>query len=141
MKLAEFGWRSRPAGTTRTARPVLGWVLAVCALALVGTLGYMLLEGWSFLDSLYMAVTTMTTVGFREVHELDLAGRIWTMLMALSAIGVIFGTVGVVAENVMADVASGQWQEKGQADEAEDRPADRALCCVRLWPGRRDGGA
>ena len=72
----------------------------------------MLIEGWNFLDSLYMAVTTMTTVGFREVHELSLPGRIWTMAMALSAIGVIFGTVGVVAENVMADVASGRRKAK-----------------------------
>ena len=72
----------------------------------------MLIEGWNFLDSLYMAVTTMTTVGFREVHELSLPGRIWTMVMALSAIGVIFGTVGVVAENVMADVASGRRKAK-----------------------------
>ena len=91
---------------------MLGWILAVCGLALLGAFGYMVLEGWSFFDSLYMAVTTMTTVGFREVHELDLPGRIWTMLMALSAIGVIFGTVGVVAENVMADVASGRRKAK-----------------------------
>ena len=112
MRLPTFGRGSRPVGKTRTARPVLGWVLAVCGLALLGALGYMVLEGWSFFDSLYMAVTTMTTVGFREVHELDLPGKIWTMLMALSAIGVIFGTVGVVAENVMADVASGRRKAK-----------------------------
>lgn len=97
---------------TRTSRPVLGWVLAVVGLALTGAFGYMLLEGWSFLDGLYMAVTTMTTVGFREVHELDQPGRIWTMLMALSSIGVIFGTVGVVAENVITDVASGRRKAK-----------------------------
>lgn len=99
----------RHAGSSSVAeRPVLGWVLAVLALALLGSFGYMILEGWSFSDALYMAVTTMTTVGFREVHELSWAGRLWTMLMALSSIGVIFGTVGVVAENVMADVASGK---------------------------------
>ncbi len=112
MRLPWFGREPRAAGSARTARPVLGWVLAVCGLALVGAFGYMILEGWSFLDSLYMAVTTITTVGFREVHELDLPGRMWTMLMALSAIGVIFGTVGVVAENVMADVASGRRKAK-----------------------------
>ncbi|HSK32170.1 MAG TPA: potassium channel family protein, partial [Propionicimonas sp.] len=87
-------------------------MLAVCALALVGALGYVLIEGWSFPDALYMAVTTMTTVGFREVHEMGWGGRTWTMLMALSAIGLIFGTVGVVAENVMADVASGRRKAK-----------------------------
>ncbi|HRA76167.1 MAG TPA: potassium channel protein [Propionicimonas sp.] len=93
-------------------RSLIGWVAAVLGLAVLGALGYMLLEGWSFLDGLYMAVTTMTTVGFREVHELDWPGRIWTMLMALSAIGIIFGTVGVVAENIMNDVASGRRRAK-----------------------------
>jgi len=97
----------RPRRSATTSRSLVGWIVAVIGLALIGAFGYMILEGWSFLDGLYMAVTTMTTVGFREVHELDWAGRIWTMLMALSAIGVVFGTVGVVAENVIADVASG----------------------------------
>jgi len=92
----------------RTVRPVLGWIVAVVCLAVVGALGYVVLEGWSFMDGLYMAVTTMTTVGFREVHELDWAGRVWTMVMALSSIGVIFGTVGVVAEAVITSVASGE---------------------------------
>jgi voltage-gated potassium channel len=101
-----------PSGRIRAARPVLGWVLAVLGLAVIGAVGYMVLEGWSFLDGLYMAVTTMTTVGFREVHEMDWPGRIWTMLMALSAIGVVFGTVGVVAENVITDVSSGRRKAK-----------------------------
>ncbi len=96
----------------RTSRPVMGWILAVLALAVIGALGYMVLEGWSFFDSIYMAVTTMTTVGFREVHDLDWPGRVWTMVMALSSIGVIFGTVGVVAENVITDVASGRRKAK-----------------------------
>lgn len=112
MRLPGIGGNARGRRLTWINRPVLGWVLAVSGLALLGAFGYMILEGWNFLDSLYMAVTTMTTVGFREVHELDWPGRIWTMLMALSAIGVIFGTVGVVAENVMADVASGRRKAK-----------------------------
>jgi voltage-gated potassium channel len=97
-----------PGRWSRTGRTVLGWIVAVVALAVVGALGYVVIEGWSFLDGLYMAVTTMTTVGFREVHEMDWPGRIWTMLMALSSIGVIFGTVGVVAETVITSVASGE---------------------------------
>ena len=86
MRLLGRGNAPGGSGRARTGRPVLGWVLAVLGLALIGALGYMVLEGWNFLDALYMAVTTMTTVGFREVHELDWPGRVWTMLMALSAI-------------------------------------------------------
>ena len=87
---------------------MIGWLLTVVGLALIGALGYVVIEGWSLGDGLYMAVTTMTTVGFREVHELDWPGRIWTMLLALSSIGIIFGTVGVVAENMITDVTSGR---------------------------------
>ncbi len=42
---------------------------------LAGTMGYMGLEGWSFLDSLYMPVITITTVGYREVGRIDEPGR------------------------------------------------------------------
>jgi len=58
-------------------------------LPIIGTAGYMILEGWSFLDSLYMTIITLTTVGFREVRELDDSGRIFTMLLIISGVGAI----------------------------------------------------
>ena len=47
---------------------VLGLVLAV------GTVGYVLLEGWSWEDAVYMVVTTVSTVGFGEVRSRERAG-------------------------------------------------------------------
>nr|MBK7065358.1 potassium channel family protein [Deltaproteobacteria bacterium] len=44
-----------------------------------GTSGYMLVEGWSFADALYMTVITVTTVGYGETHPLSSAGRWFTM--------------------------------------------------------------
>lgn len=81
-------------------------------LTLIGALGYRVIEGWSFADGIYMAVTTMTTVGFREVHELTWPGRIWTMILALTSIGIIFGSVALVAEDMVTQVASGQRKAK-----------------------------
>jgi voltage-gated potassium channel len=46
---------------------------------LVGAAGYMSIEGWSFPDALYMAVTTATSVGYMEVYPLSAAGRTFTM--------------------------------------------------------------
>ena len=43
--------------------------LALGAIALIGTLGYMLLLGWTFLDALYMTVISMTTVVYKEVQR------------------------------------------------------------------------
>jgi len=54
----------------------------------IGAVGYMVIEGWSFLDALYMTVTTVTTVGFREVQPLGTGGRIFTIFLILLGVGV-----------------------------------------------------
>jgi len=62
------------------------------ALVSLGALGYHLIEGWSLFDALYMAVTTLTTIGYGEVHPLTAAGRAFTMVLALGGIFTIFFT-------------------------------------------------
>ncbi len=55
-----------------------------------GTAGFMLVEGWSFKDALYMTVITVTTVGFGETHALSSAGRWFTMVLALGGVFTLF---------------------------------------------------
>lgn len=64
-----------------------GLVVAVLA---AGTTGYLLIEGPDFLDALYMTAITVTTVGYREVFPMSDAGRVFTIILALGGIGVIF---------------------------------------------------
>jgi voltage-gated potassium channel len=52
-----------------------------------GTIGYMVVEGWNFQDSLYMTVTTLTTVGYREVRELTSVGRWFTIILIIGGVG------------------------------------------------------
>jgi voltage-gated potassium channel len=82
----------RRSGARRDVLP--GNLLTAAALLLflplAGTAGYMLLEGWSFLDALYMTVITLTTVGFREVRPLDDSGQIFTIILAISGVGAMF---------------------------------------------------
>ena len=56
------------------------------ALLAIGVVGYILIEGWSFLDSFYMTVLTFTTVGFHEVHSLSDAGRIFTIFLMVAGV-------------------------------------------------------
>jgi voltage-gated potassium channel len=63
-------------------------LLFLGALILSGTLGYRWIEEWSLIDSLYMTVITLTTVGFGETHPLSEAGRIFTIFLLIG--GVIF---------------------------------------------------
>jgi voltage-gated potassium channel len=95
-----------------TARHFRIWILVVLGIAAVGTAGYVVLQGWSLGDALYMTVITLTTEGYREVRELDELGRVWTMLLSIAAVGIIFGTVGLVAEGLLAEIASGRREAK-----------------------------
>jgi voltage-gated potassium channel len=65
-------------------------VIILLLVLVVGTFGYRLIEGWSFLDSLFMTITTVTTVGYREVHPLSTAGRIFTIFLILGGVGTAF---------------------------------------------------
>ncbi|MDQ6929579.1 MAG: NAD-binding protein [Candidatus Eremiobacteraeota bacterium] len=69
---------------------------------LIGTAGYAMLEGWSWFDSLYMTVTTITTVGGGEPRPLDIAGRWWTIVVVIVGFGVLtytlLGLIGYVIE-------------------------------------------
>jgi voltage-gated potassium channel len=84
---------SSPLQQIRSGRDVLmsrELVVANLFLSLVlvvGTLGYMLLEGWTVMDSLYMTFITLTTIGFKEVHELSGPGRFFTIVIGLAGIG------------------------------------------------------
>src|SRR3954447_9909632 len=67
---------------------VLQAALLLAAVTIIGTLGYVLLMGWSLLDALYMTVITVGTIGYVEVHDLsnDPAGRVWTILLIISGV-------------------------------------------------------
>lgn len=64
----------------------------------IGTTGYILIEGWSFLDSLYMTVITIATVGYREVGELSQQGKVFTIFIILFGVGIIAYLLGMVAQ-------------------------------------------
>jgi voltage-gated potassium channel len=68
------------------------WIafLALGVITATGVLGYMLLEGWSYLDALYMTMITLTTVGYREVRELDTTGQLLTMALLITGVGTLF---------------------------------------------------
>jgi voltage-gated potassium channel len=68
----------------------IAWPLAILVIVLfVGVAGYMLIQGWGFLDALYMTVITVGTVGFREVHPLSRAGEAFTMFMIIVGVAAL----------------------------------------------------
>lgn len=95
--------------------------LAIALLLLIlagGTLGYVTIEGWSAWDALYMTVTTVATVGFREVHPLSRAGQAFTLALIVSGVGTAFYTATLLATLVV---------EGGLQRRFERRRIDRML--------------
>src|SRR5205807_10026345 len=69
--------------------------LALTAVIVVGTAGYHFIEGWPWFDGFYMVVTTLTTIGYQEVHPISHAGRIFNVFIILSGLALVL--VGIVA--------------------------------------------
>ena len=78
-------------------------MFALAALAFVmvaGTVGYLVL-GFGLLDALYQTVTTVTTVGFREVQPLTAAGKVFTIALIVVGVGTALYTLGVIIETLL----------------------------------------
>lgn len=61
-------------------------LIAMAVLNVFGTIGYVVVEGWSVADGLYMSIITLTAVGYQEVRPLTQAGRTFTMGLLLAGI-------------------------------------------------------
>ena len=77
----------------------------VISLVVIGVSGFSIIEGWTFVESLYMTFITLTTVGFAEIRPLSDQGRIFTVFYLIMGIGTAgFGistVVGYVFEGSM----------------------------------------
>lgn len=79
----------------------LGLLLLIICL---GTVGYMMVEGWDLLDALYMTVITIATVGYSEVHQVSRAGRLFTIILILVGVGFL----GYVAGSIVQFMVEGR---------------------------------
>ncbi|PSQ91930.1 MAG: potassium channel protein [Bacteroidetes bacterium SW_4_67_19] len=121
------------ARTSTTRREIMLAVLFIGSLLAVGTVSYALLEGWSWFEGLYMAFITITTIGFQEVNNLSVPGRLLTMFIALLGIG----TGGLIATRSAQLLLTSQNLRKRRIARMIDRMEDHLIICGFGRIGRR----
>lgn len=75
-------------------------VLLVLVMA-IGTAGYHFIEGWPWFDGFYMVVTTLTTIGYQEVHPLSHAGRVFNIFIILAGVSLLLLGVGALSQALL----------------------------------------
>jgi voltage-gated potassium channel len=75
--------------------------VALVVLFAIGTVGFHVIEGWPWFDCFYMVLTTVTTIGYTEVHPLSHSGRIFNVFLIVIGVGLVFLLIGVVAQALL----------------------------------------
>jgi voltage-gated potassium channel len=87
-------------------RLVVFWSLPTLLVAL-GTVGYRFIERWSWFDALYVAVVTLTSIGYGDKHPLSTSGRTLTIALAIGGIS----TVALAATELLRALITGEVRE------------------------------
>src|SRR5580698_2403601 len=107
----------------RLARRFLYILLAIATTLLIGTVGFTVIDGYPPFDAFYMTLTTMTTVGYGEIHPLSRAGRIFNSFLIFFGVTTIFIAIGAMTQTIIErefGEAIGKRRNKRMIDNLKD---------------------
>jgi len=75
--------------------------VALLVLTAIGTAGFHYIEHWSWFDSFYMVIITLSTIGYQEVHELSHAGRVFNVALIIAGVALVFLMIGALTQALL----------------------------------------
>jgi voltage-gated potassium channel len=86
---------------TRLTRRFLVLFFAIASTLAIGTVGFVLTDHYPPFDAFYMTLTTMTTVGYGEIHPLSTRGRIFNSFIIFFGVTTLFIAVGTITQTII----------------------------------------
>src|SRR5271157_2728242 len=74
---------------------------ALIALVVVGMAGFHYLEHWTWFEGFYMVLTTITTIGYGELHQLSPAGRVFNTFVIIAGVALVLLVTGAAAQALL----------------------------------------
>src|ERR1022692_1016169 len=107
----------------RLVRRFLYILLAIAATLLIGTVGFTFIDHYPPFDAFYMTLTTMTTVGYGEIHPLSHSGRVFNSFLIFFGVTTIFIAIGAMTQTIVErefGEAIGRRRDKRMIDNLKD---------------------
>jgi voltage-gated potassium channel len=108
--------------------PLKWFVVAILAIVVAGTAGYMVIEGWSLVESVYMTVITLSTVGFSEVRPLSPAGRVFTAGVIVAGVVSVTSFFAALAQYIVSGELTGSLRRSRMQRRIEELEGHFIVC-------------
>jgi voltage-gated potassium channel len=108
---------------SRLARRFLLLLSAIAVTLAIGTVGFTVISGYPPFDAFYMTLTTMTTVGYTEIHPLSHAGRVFNSFLIAFGVSTLFIAIGAITQTIIEQEfgdAIGKRRKKRMIDKLKD---------------------
>ncbi len=111
-------------------------LLILLSLWVIGTIGYVFIEDYSWFDAFYMTIITVATVGYQEVHPLSVEGKLFTAFLIITS----FGTFAYAVSSITKFVIDGEFNEffkNRKLNATIDKISDHVIICGYGRNGRQ----
>jgi voltage-gated potassium channel len=109
-------------------RRILVVASAIALTLAIGTAGFVFIAHYPVFDAFYMALITMTTVGYQEIHPLDVAGRWFNSCYLLLSVSMLLLAMGVMTQSIV-ESQFGNLLEKRKVRKMIDQLRDHFIVC------------
>jgi voltage-gated potassium channel len=111
-------------------------LLILLSVWVIGTIGYMIIDDYTFFDAFYMTIITVATVGYGEVAPLSQAGKLFTAFLIITS----FGTFAYAVSSITKFVIDGEFNEffkNRKLNATIDKISDHVIICGYGRNGRQ----